>query len=71
MVSKSKSQILRVSAVMHVLFHMDTPSSIPPEISESAVIAAECFVDLCMQHAAYLGGKGNIQDAVEEIQRGL
>lgn len=70
MLSKSKGQLLRVAAVMHVLFNMDDPSSIPQEISEDAVKAADCFVDLCLQHAAYLGGKGNLQEAIDEINKG-
>lgn len=37
MLSKSKRQVLRVSTVMHVLFHTDTPTTIPREISEAAV----------------------------------
>ena len=46
MLSKSKGQLLRFAAVMHVLFNMETPSSIPQEISEAAVKAADGFVDL-------------------------
>lgn len=56
MLSKSKGQILRVSAVLHVLFHIDTPHNIPETISEDAVKAADNFVDLCLQQAAYLAG---------------
>ena len=70
MLSKSKGQVLRVAAVMHVLFHMHSPEIIPKEISEDAVKAADCFVDICLQPAAYLGGRGDFQDAVD-IQQGL
>ena len=70
MLSKSKGQVLRIAAVIHVLFHMDTPRSIPMEISEDAVQAADFFVDYCLQHAAYLGGRGDFQSAVEEFQQG-
>ena len=70
MLSKSKGQVLRVAAVLHVLFHMDSPLDIPTNISESAVKAADCFVDLCLQHAAYLGGRGNFQEAIDELQLG-
>jgi hypothetical protein len=55
---------------MHVLFNKDTPDNIPKQISE-AVIAADCFVDLCLQHSAFLAGKGNIEKAVEEITQGM
>ncbi len=73
MLSKSKGQLLRVAAVMHVLFHLDVadPTQIPKEISESAVVAADCFVDICLQNAAYLGGKGDLKDAIEEINQGM
>ena len=60
-----------MAAVMHVLFHMDSPDVIPREISEEAVKASDCFVDLCLQHAAYLGGRGDFQEAVDDIQQGL
>ena len=71
MLSKSKGQVLRVAAVMHMLFHMDTPESIPREISEEAVLAADRFVDLCMQHAVHLGGRGNLKEAVDKIVEGI
>lgn len=57
MLSKSKGQVLRVAAVMHVLFNMDSPTNIPSEIFEAAVRAADNFVDLCLQHAAIFGGR--------------
>ena len=66
MMSKSKGQVLRVAAVMHVLFQMDEVPSIPVEISEDAVKAAN--VDYCMQHAAFLGGRGKLSDAIKAIQ---
>ena len=49
---------------------MDNPSSILQEMSESAVEAADCFIDLCLQHAAYLGGKGHLQEGIEDIHKG-
>ena len=70
MLSKSKGQVLRIAAVMHVLFHMETPSTIPSEISEAAVKAADCFVEYCLQHAAYLGGRGDFKAAVDDFQQG-
>ena len=66
--SKSKGQVLRVAAVMHVLFHMETPAAIPQEISEEAIKAADLFVDFCIQHAAFLGGRGKVEDAIADIQ---
>ena len=51
-----------------MLFHVDTPNDIPVEISEDAVKAADCFVDYCLQQAAYLGERGDFETAVEEFQ---
>ena len=45
MLSKSKGLILRVAAVMHVLFHLDSPGEIPTTISEAALKAAQDYVD--------------------------
>ena len=70
MLSKSKGQLLRVAAVMHVLFNLDNPSDIPQEISEAAVKAADSFVELCLHHAAYIGGKGKLEEAIEDISKG-
>ncbi len=53
MLSKSKGQILRVAAVLHVLFNIYTPLNFPETISANGVKAADSFVDLCIQHAAY------------------
>lgn len=62
MLSKSRGQILRVAAVMHALFNLDTPLAIPDRISEAAIKAAKNFVELCNQHAAFLAGRGVISD---------
>ena len=67
MLSKSRGQILRVAAVMHVLFHFETPLNIPHIISEDALKAAQNFVDVCNQYAAYLAGRGEISTAIEAI----
>ena len=37
---------------------------------QSAVRAADVFVDFCLQHAAYLGGRGDFKEAVCEIEQG-
>ena len=67
MLSKSKGQILRTSATLHVLFHMDTPLAIPETISGDAVKAA---VDVCIQHAAFLAGRGDVQELIEVLAMG-
>ena len=68
MLSKSKGQILHVAATMHVLFHINEPLNIPAIIGEDAVKASENFVQVCLQNAAYLAGRGDIKDAVDDIQ---
>ena len=59
---------VRVGMLSHILFNMGTPTNFPHEISENSVKAADKFVDLCLQHAAYLGGRGLIHEAIEEIK---
>lgn len=78
MLSKSKGQILRVAAVMHVLFSLDdehpldddTPQDIPPEISKKALDAAENFVSVCLKHTAYMAGRGGLTDAIKQAGTG-
>jgi len=67
----SRGQILRIAAVLHVLFHLDTPHNIPLHIEENAVVAAIDFVELCIQHAMYITGRGKVQDEVDWIHQTL
>ena len=69
MLSKSRGQILRVAATLHVLFNMDTPQAIPEEISLEALKSAKNFVEVCNQHVAFLAGRGNISEAIESLQK--
>ena len=70
MLSKSRGQILRVAAVMHALFHLETPLAIPNIISEDAIKAAVNFVELCNQHADFLSGRGGSITTLITLQRG-
>lgn len=70
MLSKSKGQVLCVAATCHVLFHKNTPLNIPDIISDEAVHAAANFVELCLQHAAFLAGRGDIQEAIQTLKPG-
>ena len=70
MLSKSLGQILRVSAYMHVLFHMESDDPLPAIISESAIEAAIDFVEVCCQHTAYLTGWGDINLEVDLMEAG-
>ena len=70
MLSKSKGQILRVAATLHVLFHRDTPLNVPENISEEAVKVAVSFDDLCLQHIAYMAGRGDNSEAIQALESG-
>ena len=69
MLSKSKGQILRVAATMHVLFNWETPHNISSVISDEAMKAAIEFVEICNQHVNYFTGKDNITDEIEKISQ--
>lgn len=71
MLSKSKGQILRVAATMHVLFHWAKPQDIPSEISDNAIAAAINFVDVCIQHTAFLAGRGEVNEAIASVEKML
>ena len=71
MLSKSKGQILRVSAVLHVLFHLEQPEDIPGTLSEATITAANDFVLVCVQHAALISGHGLLEEAIKHAETGL
>ena len=62
MLSKSKGQILRVAAG---LLHAE---DIPTVISVEALIAADNFVSVCLQHVAYVAGRGSIEEAIKRAK---
>lgn len=71
MLSKSKGQVLRVAADLHVLF-VD-PSTLPTitsQISMNAIIAAQNFVDTCCQHAAFIAGRGLVDEEIQHLVSG-
>ena len=74
MLSKTKGQILRVAAVLHVLFQIHTPNVNgdheeacvePDKISDKALCAAVDFVEISTQHAAYIAEKDTIFKELE------
>ena len=77
MLSKAKGQVLRIAAVLHVLF-CDlvntqggiTVSDVPETISETAIIAAQKYVDTCCQHAAFIAGRGKLEDEINQLTSG-
>ena len=62
MLAKAKGQILRVSACLQMLFCDDKgpgesaviKEPIPMEITETVILAAQNYVDVCCQHVIFL-----------------
>ena len=74
MLSKAKWQVLRVAAVLHVLFSDGVGEDgkiivldVEKIIQTKAIIVAKNFVDICCQHAAYVAGRGDIEDEIESL----
>ena len=67
MLSKSKGQILRVAASLHVLFALGY-SEDTCMISENAIAASIKFVELCCQQTAYMAGRGNMKEEIEIVK---
>ena len=55
---------------MHVAFHLETPHDIPNHICSEALEAAQDFVDMCCQHAAFMAGRREIDDEIQQLQTG-
>ena len=70
MLSKSMGQILRVSAVMHALFNLGD-KELPNTISSAAIEAAIHFVEVCCQQAAYIAGRGELEEELKLIVQGM
>jgi hypothetical protein len=69
--SRDAKQVQRAnSSVLHVLFHIDAPLDISAVISVEAIKAAINMTDVCIQHAAYLAGRGDVDDLIQELTKG-
>ena len=84
MLGKSKGQILRVAAVLEVLFQMvsetiaeadtdetETSTRTSTCITDSAVLGAINFVDLCCQQASYMAGRGDIREDIQNVKASM
>ena len=58
MLSKSKSQVLRIAPAFHLLFNYSNDEQIPAVVSEAAINAAINFVKISCQQTAITAGKG-------------
>ena len=70
MLSKSKGQILRVAAVLHVLFQLNEDEDDSLRISSEALCAAIDFVQTSIQHSAYIANRHSISEEVELAESG-
>jgi len=68
MMSKSKGQILRVAAALHVLFHLGNLISVSNDITDDAITAAINFLGLCCQQTAYMAGREDIKEEIQIIK---
>ena len=70
MLGKSKGQILRIGAALHILFEMfpSDEEAQPSDITEAAIVAAINFTELCLQQTAFMTGRGNIVEDIENIK---
>lgn len=72
MLSKSKGQVLRVAAVLHVLFKDcgQEEEEADSYITTNAILAAQNFVDICCQHAAFITGRDRIEVEIKQFTSG-
>ena len=68
MISKSTGQILHVSGVMHALFNFE--GELGSTIAPAATEAATHFVKVCCQQAAYISGRGELEEELKLIVEG-
>lgn len=67
MLSKSRSQVLRLSPVLHILFNYATNGTIPDTITEEAAIN---FVEVSSEQTAIIAGRGSIDDILKKCKSG-
>ena len=70
MLSKSKGQILRLAAVLQVLFQVKENTDQSNMISDEALHAAIDFIQTSVQHTAYIAGRDIISKELERVEEG-
>ena len=71
MLSKSRGHVLRLAAVLHMLFFIESPEEdLDDEISEAAVKAAVNIVQVACQQTAFIAGKGTLSEEMEKYKTG-
>ena len=71
MLSKSRGQVSRLAAVLHLLFHLGSEEDIlQNEIAESAIVTAIDLVKVSCQQMTFLAGRGNLQEELQAFEEG-
>lgn len=70
MLSKSRGQVLRLAAIIHVLFSLGSDEPQDDTVSEDAVKAAIDFVHTACQQAAYIAGRGSLEEEILRFKDG-
>ena len=47
-----------------------TVSDVLETISKTAIIAAQNYVDICCQYAAFIAGRGKLEDDINQLTSG-
>ena len=71
MLSKNRGQVLRVAAILNVVFDLDESIQDSPSkdlISPAAMVAAINFVEVAAQQTAYISGRGKYKKGHEEVK---
>ena len=71
MLSKSRSQVLRIAPVLHVLFHLGKDGDVPDVVSEDSIAAAINFAKVSCQQTSVIAGKGSIEEALQRCSSGM
>ena len=70
MLSKSRGQVLRLAAVNHVLFSLGSDGPQDDVVSENAIKAAIDFIHTACQQAAYIAGRGGLEEEILRFKDG-
>ena len=71
MLSKSRGQVLRVAAVLHVLFCFGKDTlDVPDTVTDAAVTAITNFIQVACQQTAYIAGRGLLSEEVQKFSNG-
>ena len=70
MLSKSRSQALRLAPVMHLLFHFGEEGNLSDDVSDAAMKAAINFAIVSCEQTAMITGKGSMEEVIQRCQSG-